>query len=75
MLLKVFERILPSKVYLAGFDGYTPDTVNYFDVNMEYSFIKERAEALNDYGRKFLAESRRILDIRFVTPSFYTAEE
>ena len=75
MLLKVFERILPSEVYLAGFDGYTPDTVNYFDVNMEYSFIKERAEALNDYGRKFLAESRRILDIRFVTPSLYMAEE
>ena len=71
MLLKAFERISPGKVFLAGFDGYTPDTVNYFDVSMEYSFVKERAEAFNEYGRKFLSESMKRLSLEFVTPSHY----
>lgn len=69
MLLKAFERISPGKVFLAGFDGYTPDTVNYFDVSMEYSFVKERAEAFNEYGRKFLSESMKRLSLEFVTPA------
>lgn len=74
MLLKVFERLAPRKVVLAGFDGYTPDTVNYFDVNMEYSFIKEKAESLNAYGKKFIAESMKTLSVGFLTPTYYFDE-
>ncbi len=71
MLLKVFEKLETGKIFLAGFDGYTPDTINYFDVNMEYSFIKEKAEALNDYGKKFIAESMKTLSVEFLTPTHY----
>jgi 4-hydroxy 2-oxovalerate aldolase len=71
MLLKVLEKVGAGKIYLVGFDGYTPDTVNYFDVNMEYAFVKSKAESLNEYGRKFLAESREHLTIEFLTPTHY----
>lgn len=71
MLLKVLETLNPGKVFLAGFDGYTPDTVNYFDGSMEYGFIRERAEFLNDYGKHFLSESMKFLSLEFITPTRY----
>lgn len=71
MFLKLLERILPQKVYLAGFDGYTPDDVNYFDVNKEYSFVKEKADFLNEYGSRFIRESAKKLPIEFITPTKY----
>lgn len=71
MFLKLLERIRPQKVYLAGFDGYTPDDVNYFDVNKEYSFVKEKADFLNEYGSRFIRESAKKLPIEFITPTKY----
>ena len=71
MLLKLMEKLRPAKVYLAGFDGYTPDEVNYFDVKKEYAFVKEKADYLNAYGSRFIAESRKLLDIEFITPTRY----
>ena len=71
MFLKLLERIRPQKLYLAGFDGYTPDDVNYFDVNKEYSFVKEKADFLNEYGSRFIRESAKKLPIEFITPTKY----
>lgn len=71
MFLKLLERIRPQKVYLAGFDGYTPDDVNYFDVNKEYSFVKEKADFLNEYGSRFIRESAKKLPIEFITLTKY----
>lgn len=74
MLLKLLRCIGVKHVALAGFDGYTPDTINYFDKNMEYSFIKEKAESINDSVRKFLAEYTQNIRVTFVTPSQYTVQ-
>lgn len=69
MLLRVLEKCNCGEVTLAGLDGYTADSVNYFDVAKAYSFLKEKAESLNRYARDFLRTSR--LQISFLTPSEY----
>lgn len=71
MLLKLLRRAGVKDVALAGFDGYTPDNITYFNANMAYSFVKERAEALNRYARDFLAGYTRDVRVTFVTPSRY----
>lgn len=71
MLIRLLEKIGVKQVDLAGFDGYTPDDVNYFDENMEYSFVKEKADSLNESGRKFFAQKKESMNIRFITPSYY----
>lgn len=71
MLLKLLRAIGINDIVLAGFDGYTPDNVNYFDVNMEYSFVKEKADSLNDAVRKFLDGFDRNISVTFITDSYY----
>lgn len=71
MLIRLLEKIGVKQVELAGFDGYTPDDVNYFDENMEYSFVKEKADSLNESGRKFFREMADRMKIDFVTESYY----
>ncbi len=71
MMVRLLIRIGVKEVALAGFDGYTPDDVNYLDSNMEYSFVKEKADSLNESGRNFFREVRDKLNIQFVTTSFY----
>ncbi len=69
MLLRVLSRCGCKDVILAGLDGYTPDSVNYFDEDKEYSFLKDKAESLNDYAKDFL---RNIdINVSFLTPSEY----
>ena len=71
MLLKLLRRAGARNVALAGFDGYTPDSITYFDANMAYSFVKEKAETLNRYAREFLAGYTKDVQVTFVTPSQY----
>ena len=71
MLLKVLGKIHVKRVSLAGFDGYTPDNINYFDVKMEYAFVKKRADALNAYAREFMTSYKEHTDLHFITPTRY----
>lgn len=71
MLIRLLIKAGVKNVALAGFDGYTPDDVNYFDTNMEYSFIKEKADSLNESGRKFFHAVTDKIKIGFVTNSYY----
>ena len=71
MLMKLMMNIGVTDCALAGFDGYTPDTMNYFDTNMEYSFVKEKAEQLNTYAKDFFAQIQDTLKIRFITTTYY----
>lgn len=71
MLIRLLEKIGVKNVALAGFDGYTPDDVNYFDENMEYSFVKEKADSLNASGREFFHDMANRMNIEFVTESYY----
>ncbi|MBQ3941089.1 MAG: aldolase catalytic domain-containing protein [Oscillospiraceae bacterium] len=69
MLLRVLVRCGCGEVVLAGLDGYTADSVNYFDVDKEYSFLREKAESLNRYAREFFRQIP--LKVSFLTPSEY----
>ena len=71
MLIRVLIKCGCTNAVLAGFDGYTPDNVNYFDIDKAYSFLNEKAEALNEYAVRFFAEVRDKLTVSFITPSEY----
>ncbi|MFI3177256.1 MAG: aldolase catalytic domain-containing protein [Eubacteriales bacterium] len=71
MLLKVLMEAEVSKVYLAGFDGYSETKMNYFNTNMEYSFAKDKAHYLNEYVSAFLTNEARELSYEFVTDTCY----
>lgn len=73
MLLKTFKDIGVREVYLAGFDGYSEETMNYFNTNMEYSNVRELADYLNNYTNTFLQTNRKSLNVTFVTSTKYEA--
>lgn len=69
MLLKALMKMGVARAALAGFDGYTADDINFVDANMEYSFVREKADRLNQYVKTFLQANR--LEVEFVTKSHY----
>lgn len=71
MLLKTFKEIGVKDIYLAGFDGYNANTMNYFNTNMEYSNVREMADYLNNYTKNFLIENKDDLNVTFVTSTEY----
>lgn len=71
MLLKAFLQLGVSDITLAGFDGYSQTSENYYLDYMEYSFAKERAQYLNNYTRQFLRKNTDRLNVKFITPSYY----
>ncbi len=72
MLLKLLVRLGIKDVNLAGFDGYSTSVGdNYFNVAMEYAFIKEKAQALNDYASDALKRLSEDMKISFVTSTRY----
>ena len=71
MLLKLIRECGAARAVLAGFDGYSPDDINYFDRSKEYNFVKEKAESLNGYARDFIAQYRRDIPTEFLTESYY----
>lgn len=76
MLLKVMIRIGRNRVYLAGFDGYFGQhKKNYLYANMEYKFGKAKANNLNRYVAKVLADLGSQIEIVFITDSLYLSED
>lgn len=71
MLLKALIGLECKNVTLAGFDGYSSETSNYYNVEMEYDFAKNMAEYLNEYTRAFLKSIREKIEICFLTDSRY----
>ena len=71
MLIRTLIRCECKEVVLAGLDGYNADSVNYYDVGKEYSFLKEKATLLNDYARDFFNSIADKIQISFLTPSKY----
>ncbi len=71
MFIRLLIQLGIKNVALAGFDGYTPDDINYIDANMEYSFVKEKADGLNKSGQKFFEIIKDSIDVEFVTTSYY----
>ena len=71
MLLKALVKAGVKKVNVAGFDGYSEDTLNFINPEMEYTFIKDRTEELNQYAKDKLAELASDIQVNFVTTSLY----
>ena len=71
MLLKVLARAGVKEVNVAGFDGYSEDKLNFINPDMEYTFIKDRTEELNNYARTKLAELSSDISVNFITTSLY----
>ncbi len=71
MLIRALIRCGCREASLAGFDGYTPDNVNYFDTDKAYSFLNEKAGSLNAYAKKFFEEVKDTIEVNFITPSEY----
>lgn len=71
MLLKAMVKAGVKKVNVAGFDGYSEDKLNFVNPDMEYTFIKDRTEELNQYAKDKLAELSADIEVNFVTSSLY----
>lgn len=71
MLLKALKGVECTNVTLAGFDGYSGETSNYYNVEMEYDFAKNMAEYLNEYTTAFLESIRDDMEVIFLTDSRY----
>jgi 4-hydroxy 2-oxovalerate aldolase len=71
MLLKALVKAGVKKVNVAGFDGYSEDKLNFINPEMEYTFIKDRTEELNQYAKDKLAELASDIKVNFVTTSLY----
>ena len=71
MLLKALVKAGVKKVNVAGFDGYSEDKLNFINPEMEYTFIKDRTEELNQYAKDKLAELASDIQVNFVTTSLY----
>lgn len=72
MMLKVLSESQVRKVALAGFDGYSCNSLpNYYNPHMEYIFNNEQAIALNDYVKRKIRALSTNMDISFITKSYY----
>ena len=75
MLLKALLRMKVPEVSLAGFDGYSKRTSNYFDESREYSFARSKADYLNQYVKDFLARIKDKLTVEFITKTRYEQDD
>lgn len=71
MLLKALNILHVKEIALAGFDGYSKRSDNYFNVSREYSYVKEKADYINSYVKEYLQGIKDNINITFITSSKY----
>lgn len=71
MLLNLLIRLQPSKIYIAGMDGYSVDRNNYFQDRLSLEHNREEVEELNSSISKRIKQINNQLDLQFITPSLY----
>lgn len=69
MLLRLLHKVGVAQVYLAGFDGYQENGVNY--VNAHMASLHTRGEEENINIRKFVGDLSSVMKLVFLTPSRY----
>ena len=60
-----------AKISFAGCDGYSARHANYYARSMEYDFVKNKVDYLNNYMRDYLRTVKDKAELVFVTPSHY----
>ena len=73
MLIRLMIRLSKKRVYVAGFDGYSPDGSNYVDSYMMSQHTKGEEE--NRRNRRLISDIRKLIDVSFITDSLYEIEE
>lgn len=75
MLLNLFRKIMPKKIYIAGFDGFFVGKKNFFNETLENSRNQKDYEDVNrETKRMFSAIRNSIVDtcpIEFLTESIF----
>lgn len=71
MLMNLLTHLKPSKVFLAGLDGYDINERNYYLDRLVLPQEAERMAALNKAISAKIEDLRQELDIEFITPSKY----
>lgn len=75
MVLRLLDALRPSKIYIAGFDGYDPNhQKNYYSENMELYTPQVNAVELNIELEDMLEDymmnrKEKDIPVKFVTPS------
>ncbi|MBS6202615.1 MAG: aldolase catalytic domain-containing protein [Eisenbergiella sp.] len=69
MLLRMLAKIGKKQVYLAGFDGYQENGVNY--VNAHMASLHTKGEEENVSIRRYVKELEEKMQLEFLTPSRY----
>jgi len=73
--INLMLSLKPTKVYLAGFDGFTLDiNKNYFDKAMRHQVTEEQVEVRNSFYKKFIETASKKIPFEFLTPSIYQRE-
>lgn len=71
MLLNLLMKLKPSKIFIAGMDGYSIDGTNYYQDRLTMEHDKEKAEVLNESISKRLKQIGNQMDLEFITPTLY----
>ena len=76
MAIKLLISFGASKIYLAGFDGYSHDVLeNYAKEQMMYITKKATIDAINEGMGKTLSKLSKEIEIEFITePKHYSVE-
>lgn len=72
MLLKILARMQIGKVYIAGFDGYSADSVNnYPEEYIQFLYCNDDVVLRNDACKKAIAAIGKDIELEFLTSSLY----
>ena len=69
MLLKLMIKLGKNQVYIAGFDGYQPESCNYISSYMANQHTKGMEENIKNTG--YVADIRKKMEVNFLTQSLY----
>ena len=75
LLLKALEKLKPSTVILAGFDGFSRYAKNYYDKNQQFFIPQENISEVTSAIIEQLAEFQKHIKIDFLTESSYAVKE
>lgn len=71
LLMKTLIKLKVNKVILAGFDGFSKYTQNYYDKNYQFFQQQENVVEVTNEIVKQLAEFQKYIQIEFLTKSNY----
>lgn len=75
MALKLLEKLEVNKIFIAGMDGYSDESVNmYADKSLEYDFSSIAAKR-NKLISQELSKISKNIDLEFITPTRYEVEK